>query len=112
MIMEGVHTREMISSIGRHLYSAGVQVWHLSRYFPRYQEQKRETSEHYLKEVVQEAQESLVPFIYPGNSSLDQNTYCPYCRTLLVRRSWVSLESIIDHSNCPVCGRHIYGTWS
>ena len=112
MVMEGVHAKQMVSSIGRHLYSAGVQVWHLSRYFPRYQEQKRETSEHYLKEVVQEAQESLVPFVYPGNSSLDQNTYCPGCKTSLVRRSWVFRESIIDHSNCPVCGRHIYGTWS
>ncbi|WP_320123458.1 AmmeMemoRadiSam system radical SAM enzyme [uncultured Sphaerochaeta sp.] len=112
MVMEGVHTKQMISSIGRRLYSAGVQVWHLSRYFPRYKEQKRETSEHFLQEMVKVAKDSQIPFIYPGNSSLDQNTYCPHCKTSLVRRSWVFRESIIDHSHCPECGRHIYGTWS
>jgi len=111
MVMEGVHTIEMITSIANNLFSAGIQVWHLSRYFPRYQEQRHETSEQYLEAVVKEVRSSHIPYVYPGNSSLDQNTYCPQCKALLIRRAWAFHDSSIDQSHCRVCGHHIYGTW-
>ncbi len=111
MVMEGVHTSEMIASIGKQLHSLGVQVWHLSRYFPHYKEKRQETSEHYLEVAVKVARDAQIPFVYPGNSFMDQNTYCPQCKTSLVRRTWLFHDSKIDHSQCPECGCHIYGTW-
>ncbi|MGH0051973.1 MAG: radical SAM protein, partial [Sphaerochaetaceae bacterium] len=111
LVMEGVHTLEKLTAIGERLSSSGVQVWHLSRYFPHYKERRQATSEVYLEEAVKHARMLLLPFVYPGNSTLDQNTYCPYCKTRLVSRSGIGIDTRIIGGCCPKCGNPLYGHW-
>ena len=71
MLIEGIHTAEMVEKLGELLKARGIRVWHLSRFFPRYMMEDREpTSESFLLKMIETAMKSGIPYIYPGNSSL------------------------------------------
>ena len=104
MVIEGIHTPEMIREIEKEIYERGVQVWHLSRFFPQYKMNNRKpTSELYLARIIEVARESKIPYIYPGNSYLKAENSCPCCGKVL---------GIPPRSGeCPHCGERIYGVW-
>ncbi len=60
---------------------------HISRYFPKYKLNVRPTSEKTLYTLFELAQKYLT-YVYLGNLSSDvgQNTYCPMCGNLTIRR--------------------------
>lgn len=102
MVIEGIHTKDMIRELGVFLYNAGVKVWHLSRFFPHYlMTDRKETSEEYLEEVYQTARESGVPFIYKGNTRYPNKTVCPICGEMI--------ERIRSKGICSRCKTPIYG---
>ncbi|NCC64248.1 MAG: radical SAM protein, partial [Spirochaetia bacterium] len=111
MVMQGEHTLEDIRAIGTLLQEMGVHIWHLSRYFPNYQAHLEATKESFLKEILQTVQETSIDHVYGGNSFLNQNTYCPSCKNLLVRRdAGVSVyASSFVQGTCQACGQKIYG---
>ena len=54
-------------------------------------------------------------YVYAGNLPGDdgENTYCPKCNELLVRReAYNILENKIVKGSCPKCGTKIDGKWS
>lgn len=105
MIIEGVHDAAMVSKLGSMLHERGVAVWHLTRFFPAYRmTDRRETSEAFLSRMLQVASGSGIPYIYPGNSQLDQSTRCPSCGHLLRTRPGMPLPP-----SCPSCGCGVYG---
>ena len=118
MVIEGVHTLDMIETLGRQLHDAGVKVWHLSRFFPHWKMRDiNETSERFLEKALECAFRSDIEFIYGGNtmSNTWQATKCPGCDTILVtgRRygtgaSHFTAESITD-GHCGNCHTSIYG---
>jgi pyruvate formate lyase activating enzyme len=114
MVIEGIHTEEMIGKLGKTLKELGVQVWHLSRFFPRYKFSSRKpTSEAFLSEMIEKARLSDIPYIYGGNSARSDATYCPSCHTLLMGShsyEGVRYNSIKDGC-CEHCGQSIYGVF-
>ncbi len=58
---------------------------HISRYFPRYHESAPPTDPAVISRFVETAAEKL-KFVYPGNVAADQNTLCPACKSVLIRR--------------------------
>jgi pyruvate formate lyase activating enzyme len=116
MIIEGIHTKEMIEELGKTLKELGVQVWHLSRFFPRYKFSSRKpTSEAFLSQIIEVASLSNIPYIYGGNSARNDTTYCPSCHALLMdshtyegKNPSVSYESI-KKGCCGHCGFPIFG---
>jgi pyruvate formate lyase activating enzyme len=53
-------------------------------------------------------------FVYVGNvpGNPAENTYCPACGKLLIRRSGYSIEANnIRGDKCPYCGAHVAGEW-
>lgn len=52
-------------------------------------------------------------YVYEGNIlSGGAHTYCPACKTLLIRRSWHDVEENHLHNGaCPKCGLGIPGRW-
>lgn len=120
LIIEPIHTYEMISSLGKHLASLGVKVWHLSRFFPHYHfADRRTTTEGYLNSMLECAQTSGIPYIYSGNSSMPRfdATYCPSCGLRLISshsyRGEAKREAernIIDR-RCIRCKEPIYGSF-
>ena len=87
--------------------------WHISRFFPDYQ----------LIDVPPTPQKSLeraweigksvgLRYVYLGNvpGEEKQNTYCPDCRALLIRRNIFGvLANCIQSGCCPNCGFAIAG---
>lgn len=116
MVIEGMHTAKMIRQLGKKLKELNVQVWHLSRFFPRYKFSSRKpTSEEFLSEMIDEARLSAIPYIYGGNSARNDVTYCPSCHTLLMlshsyegKSNGVTYDSI-KNGRCEHCGLPIYG---
>jgi len=112
MVMESRHSLEAIRSMGNRLADLGVQVWHLSRYFPRYLCNDPATSEAYLEEVLSVAWSSGIPYVYAGNSSLGQGTYCPSCHALLIEDRMTRSPGYaqpLESGVCPRCSTSIYG---
>ncbi len=112
MVMEKVHTIEEICMIAAELKKRSVQVWHLSRYFPRYREHTPQTSEAYLQQVWEAVQDKGIPFVYRGNSDADQTTYCPHCHRALAvgwDKGDAHATKAFQNGHCTVCNTEIYG---
>lgn len=108
MVIESMHSGEMIRNIGRMLAEREVSVWHLTRFFPQYKMNNlKPTSELYISKIIKIAQESGIPYIYPGNSILNADTCCPGCKKKLRHPGQTISEGI-----CPYCGEKIYGVWN
>jgi pyruvate formate lyase activating enzyme len=118
LVIEGIHSQNDIFRLGSRLKNAGVQVWHLSRFFPAYKMlDRQETSEAYLHDMLQTASESGIPYIYSGNSRerLFVSTRCPECGAVLIPShsysgdAGISAEKSIQNGKCAECGAPIYG---
>lgn len=104
MIIEGIHTAEMINSLASMLEQRGVDVWHLTRFYPMYRMRDRKpTTEHFLKKMITVASSHEIPFIYPGNSRLEDVGRCSSCGSAIHRPGTEGL--------CPVCGGKLYGVY-
>lgn len=119
LLIEGIHTEAMVEDLGTRLRQLGVQVWHLSRFFPRYKmEDRRPTSEAFLEAMLKVAENSGIPYIYGGNSIHIDETRCPRCHAVLIHdhayegRQKEDAERSIDHGSCAFCGYPIYGVFS
>lgn len=102
MVIEDIHTKEMIASLGRVLADAGVRVWHLTRFFPqRRMRDRKASSEAFLASLYEEARQSGISHVYRGNSSAADETVCPVCGKISGRRAV-----------CPHCSSAAYGVFS
>lgn len=102
MVIEDIHTKEMIASLGRVLADAGVRVWHLTRFFPqRRMRDRKASSESFLASLYEEARQSGISHVYRGNSSAADETVCPVCGKISGRRAV-----------CPHCSSPVYGVFS
>jgi pyruvate formate lyase activating enzyme len=100
--------KDMIQWIGDEL--GEKTVLHLSRYFPRYKLTQSPTPENTLMEFYQIASEKL-DFVYIGNltGNQGQNTICPVCKNLLIKRTgyYVEKKGIKPDGNCTHCNTRI-----
>jgi pyruvate formate lyase activating enzyme len=60
------------------------------------------------------AQEVGLHYVYEGNIYSDgAHTFCPQCKTLLIRRSWHDVQqNILKAGRCPCCAHQIPGRWT
>jgi pyruvate formate lyase activating enzyme len=88
--------------------------WHLSGYHPAYRFTAPPTPVSTLERAWQTGTEAGLAFVYLGNvpGHRHENTPCPQCGTLLVRRHGLRLvASRLERGRCPDCGRAIPGIW-
>ena len=88
---------------------------HISRFFPRYKLQDIDaTPLSALLSARRMAQEEGMRFVYIGNTSLmdAENTYCPKCGSLQVKREGYAVSSGNFSGICPACGADIAGVWT
>ncbi len=86
---------------------------HFTRYFPAFLFDAPPTEIEKLERAVEIARKDL-SYAYIGNvpGHRYENTYCPDCGELLVKRYSVRvLENRLREGCCPKCGREIYGVW-
>jgi len=79
--------------------------YHISRYFPQYLYNERETDPIFLNQVKKMADHYL-NYVYLGNISGESDTYCPQCKSILVEREgyYTRITGIKD-GKCIYCGR-------
>ncbi len=112
MVNEASHTPAMLALLTEQLIERKVSVWHLSRYFPNYRSHDRATSEAYIDQATADALAAGIPFVYPGNSSLDTSSRCPVCATLLIERRYgrfIRCTSKFQTGVCTECGTGLWG---
>ncbi len=82
--------------------------WHITRFFPHYQlAHLSPTPIKVLEKGREIGLEAGLLFVYLGNvpGHEGENTYCPQCRSLLIRRrNLFILENHLWGSNCLFCG--------
>jgi len=86
---------------------------HISAYHPTYLTDLPATK---AQDIVRAREIALrkLSYVYGGNLAVDgfQNSVCPDCGKVLIRRSMYSCDSLIGaDKNCPYCGRTIYGQY-
>jgi len=102
--------------IGRTRDSLGAETpLHFTRYYPAYRAQEyglmRTTPVETLEWARRKAVESELRYVYIGNVPGHpwENTYCPNCRTLLIKRHVFSIlkYTVTSDKHCPECGERI-----
>lgn len=110
LIIPGVNNDEECLRwiVERHLKEAGAQIpLHFTRYHPAYTFPGQPTKIESLEKAYSLAKDEGVLFPYIGNVSGHdkENTYCPNCGTLLIRRrNYVVLSyNLTDDNKCLKC---------
>jgi len=87
--------------------------WHLTAFFPRYQMKDIQCTNARTLERIKDSLSKRLEYVYCGNVlSKHQNTYCPKCNELLIKRNGfkVALNSILKNA-CPKCKYTISGVF-
>ncbi|OGK10983.1 MAG: AmmeMemoRadiSam system radical SAM enzyme [Candidatus Riflebacteria bacterium GWC2_50_8] len=127
-VKAGVHvevTNLVVTGLNDHLSEFSEMVdWladlsdrlplHISRYFPRYLESAPPTDPAVIDRFVVTASKKL-KFVYPGNVASSQDTLCPACKSVLVKRN--NYEVLLNyHGTTCQCGEKLpfidENTWS
>ena len=99
---------EEVREIAKFIASINVNIpLHLSRYFPRYKMENAATQIEKITEAQNEAKKYL-KYVYVGNvEGVDNNTYCPKCNELLIKRNGYNTQVLIKENKCKKCGEEI-----
>jgi pyruvate formate lyase activating enzyme len=92
--------------------------WHVTAFHPDYKmTDPRPTSVDTLIKAAEIGQEAGLNFVYAGNLpgivGEYENTWCPNCRSLLIKRSGFTIHAyrITDEGKCPNCSIPVPGIW-
>ncbi|HAJ95813.1 MAG TPA: AmmeMemoRadiSam system radical SAM enzyme [Actinobacteria bacterium] len=86
--------------------------WHISAYYPQYKSDLPATGINQIEIAISIGRKAGLKYVYGGNiSSGDHdNTYCPECNELLIKRQGFSVfENNIINGKCSRCGIKING---
>ncbi|HIH62501.1 MAG TPA: AmmeMemoRadiSam system radical SAM enzyme [Methanobacteriales archaeon] len=111
LVITGVNEDDIDWVIENHLKFAGEDTpLHFTRYYPAYKFTNPPTSIEVLEEAVQKAQKAGINYVYIGNvpGHKFEHTYCPRCKSLLIKRSsYRIIDYRIRDNRCPECGKKI-----
>ncbi len=101
-------------------FLAGVSVdipWHVTAYHPDYKMDAPPTTAASLRQAAEIGQEAGLHYVYagnlPGRVGSYEDTLCPSCGALLVKRRGYVVEGyyLTAGGACPQCGSAIGGIW-
>ncbi|MFN2195092.1 MAG: AmmeMemoRadiSam system radical SAM enzyme [Anaerolineales bacterium] len=103
----------------RYIASVSPDIpWHVTAFHPEYQMMAPSpTSIHTLMQAAEIGEEAGLRYVYagniPGRVGNYENTLCPNCKKVLIRRSGYVIQSyqITPDGTCPQCGTRIAGVW-
>ena len=118
LIIPGLNdSREELRDIASFIYQLSPDIpWHVTAFHPTFELMDRPpTPVETLKMAREIGLEQGLRYVYQGNvpGSGGENTYCPQCGTLLLKRlGFQVLENRLDGNRCPECATSIAGIWS
>jgi len=90
--------------------------WHVTQFYPTYKLlDKPHTPVSKLRQAREIGFKAGLKFVYEGNVPGEggENTYCPSCKEVLIKRSGYSISSnLIRDSRCPKCNAFLEGIWT
>ncbi|MDY0213193.1 MAG: AmmeMemoRadiSam system radical SAM enzyme [Desulfuromonadaceae bacterium] len=92
--------------------------WHVSAFYPTYLlTDVPPTPVESIRRACNIGTQAGLHYVYAGNvSNEDENTRCPQCKTVVVRRHAYrvneSVEKAMDEGKCLTCGARIAGVWN
>lgn len=108
-------SEEELGQIARFLASVSPDIpWHVSRFHPDYKyTDSRPTPVETLKKAYRLGQQAGLRYVYIGNVwGESEDTHCPHCQELLLRRSGFFVEeNRVVGGKCPRCGTPIAGVF-
>jgi len=112
-------SREELVELTRFLVGVSPDIpWHVTAFHGDFRmESTRATTAHDLLAAAQVGQEAGLRFVYAGNlpgvAGGLEDTHCPGCRTVLVKRRGfrIDLNRMAGSEQCPECGTRIPGVW-
>ncbi len=116
LVVTGINDNKMKIEglIKKHLDILGPETpLHFTRYFPAYRYLNPPTPTDILEFAYKEARRQGIYYPYIGNipGHPFENTYCPYCGTLLIERVGYRITRWeIKGKNCPHCKKEVHLT--
>ncbi|WP_241653980.1 AmmeMemoRadiSam system radical SAM enzyme [Geovibrio thiophilus] len=81
---------------------------HLSAYFPAYKSAILPTEPETVIKMKEIAEKHL-NYVYAGNLRHEKNdSLCPHCKAVLVKRNGYEVKSYLKTNRCPECGKQLY----
>ena len=88
---------------------------HFSRFYPTYKlTDAPPTPVKTIERAVEIARKNGILYVYGGNVAghSSENTYCPQCDTLLIKRfGYTTKIKALNDGKCSSCGKEIAGVW-
>ena len=84
--------------------------WHISRFFPQYKmADENPTEEDLIYKAYKIGKDAGLKYVYGGNITSDalENTYCPNCNELVIRRTGYTIKKFDKEGLCPKCNEKI-----
>jgi pyruvate formate lyase activating enzyme len=109
LLIPGKNNRdEEISAAARYIASLDTDIpWHISAYYPAYKYRLKAATAHEVERAVKVGRKYL-NFVYAGNTGSDNDTLCPDCKKVAVKRNRYGTELFLDSmGSCLACGRRI-----
>ena len=103
-----------LTSIAEFIVSIGPEIpWHVSRFHPDYKYLDSEpTSIETLKKAERIGKTAGLKYVYMGNVSEGNNTYCYNCKNLLIERIVFEVIKLnVKNGKCPECNADIEGVF-
>ena len=113
-------SNEELMEAARFIASVSPDIpWHVTAFHPDYKMNDRSrTPVSTLVRAAEIGEEAGLKHVYagniPGQTKDYENTYCPHCRALLIKRTGYMLQSyrLTAEGTCPKCGTKIAGVWA
>ena len=85
--------------------------WHVTSFLPAYKlTDAPPTPLETLRKAVEIGEKAGLEYVYQGNVSEGENTYCPNCGKLLIERKRFNMViNKIKNEKCPYCGKIVAG---
>jgi pyruvate formate lyase activating enzyme len=98
--------------VGEHLENVGPETpLHFTRYYPSFEFYSPPTPVSVLEKAREAARNAGILYVYVGNvpGHMFENTWCPSCGELLVKRYGFSIvkNNLAQGRKCPKCGKEV-----
>ncbi len=103
----------MLKKIAKFIYNElGAETpWHISRFSGEISwklQNLPQTDLRLLEKVYEIGKKAGLKYVYLGNvPDGKENTYCPKCNTLAIKRNYYNIERFDKNGKCPKCGEDL-----
>ncbi len=103
---------QMLTNIAEFIADIDINIpWHVTGFYPTYRLKDRPpTSLSHLQKAVEIGKKAGLKYIYQGNRGAGEDTFCPICHEVVIKRSGFSIaKNFIQNGKCPFCQTEIAG---